>query len=230
MTPTDLTFAKSLETKLLEGCIMRVGLSDKNKTFSEKILSIKTIGDSKVIYDEVLGEALSDMNISHLATYSVLKNDTEIQETINSARKLLDFAETIFGKTYTRLALSDKFSNYLFSTKQKAISIYFNLPCSSYSDANIMYREEEVKEKVRSKIIADLKSRSEAEKEKITKELDQLKLDLDQETYEGAKEQTQMIHDWLNNIIQETRIETISNVNEMLNSWPVVFSPAPWEI
>jgi hypothetical protein len=238
MNPIHYKFAQMLEKELETKPRVRVHFS-KNKTeFYERMLSLKTevvknengfFEEVKFLYDEIIEDRVTELNIEELAGYRTSDTEEELDQFKKENSKLIELAKKLYPK-FSKEMLQFKFTNYLLTLQQKAVCVYFNLPSSKHITFSELCNQESSKDLVKAKVKEDLYHKAYLEKLKINQEVEKLAAELDEETLASAKEHTQSIHEWLDNIIENTKIEQAEDVNQILDCWPVVFYPCPWEI
>lgn len=238
MTPTDFKFAQTLEQELLKEKPVIVNFSGNKYKFYQKILSIKTkyiqkeeqandVALTPALYDEVLEEDVKELDISELSSFRPYDHQTD--EILETYKRLLKFAKNIHYRKSPDL-IQKEFFNYMFNIHEQAICIFFNIPCTNFNTFLGLCEEQNVFNSIKNKITEELIARAAGERQKIAAELEVLSNELDEETFKAAKEHTESIYEWLKNIVQEVNLNQFNTINKMLEAWPVVFNPAPWEL
>jgi len=235
MTPTDYKFAKMVEDALQHTPLV-IYFRDKENNYSEKLVSLRQIANNTstkeitqhtYLYDEILEEPISELDIEHLSGFVAVKED-QYENAVNVRKIILETAVRENPKVAKQI-LQTKFSNYLLSFQHREICAYFNLDCTKHIIYKQVFENIDNVEKVKAKFKQKIEQRAGLEKQKIALEIESLKKELDEETYQGAIEHTETIYEWLSNITNETNVDKKRNVEEILESWPVVFEPAPWK-
>lgn len=199
---------------------------DGEKTCYENIVELREIDGAKVLYDLVLEEP-SEMQLDEIGGYKIL-SEKEKNFAIANSKKLLEFATNFFSDMSPR-DIQNRISNYLLSYQQRAICVYFGIASHEEYDINLIF--EKNLDKVRDQLKQELTLRCQLEKQKILKEMDDLSEEVDEETITNIKSHAEHIHAWLDEVVVNLKnLDSKRSLRELLDSWPVVFAPAPWEI
>lgn len=221
---------KSLEEVLLSGqaCVVMfyVEYEDGGVLCYENIIQMKEIDNIKIIYDLITDEP-SDMQLDEIGGYRIL-GDKETDVAVQQGKKLLEYATPQFPDMSPQ-EIQNKISNYLLSYKQRAQCVYFGIPVHDESNVGSLFKKH--LPLVKQKLKQDLMLRCHLEKQKILNEMEELKSQVDEETFKDIQSHSEHISEWLDGVVVDLpAIDKKSNMEEILSAWPVIFAPAPWEI